>query len=124
MAATGIRAMPWPSLGPCAGERAHLDLPGAPSLQDALLAALDIPGSLGPFLGSSPIIAGAHPAFPGSPSLIEEVLAAMATWDTPWFPPGAPPGDEGVEATLEAPLSEEDYQALVDMLPGSPGPGA
>ncbi|KAM7227391.1 hypothetical protein CapIbe_021804 [Capra ibex] len=66
----------------------------------------------------------AHPAFPGSPSLLEEILAATATQDTPWSPPGAPVGDEGVEATLEAPLSEEDYQALLDMLPGSPGPGA
>ncbi|KAM7224886.1 hypothetical protein CapIbe_024024 [Capra ibex] len=83
---------------------------GSPSLQDALLAAPGIPGSPGPFPGSSPVVAGAHPAFPGSPSLLEEILAATATRDTPWSPPGAPAGDEGVEATLEAPLSEEDYQ--------------
>ncbi|KAI4534002.1 hypothetical protein MG293_014862 [Ovis ammon polii] len=123
-AATGIHATPGPSLGPCAGERAHLALPGSPSVQDALLASLGIPGSPGPFPGSSPVVAGAHPAFPGSPSLIEEILAATATRDTPWSPPGPPAWDEGVEATLEAPLSEEDYQALLDMLPGSPGPGA
>ncbi|XDB58285.1 hypothetical protein ABFV05_011904 [Capra hircus] len=110
LAATGIRATPGPSLGPCAGERARLALPGSPSLQDALLAAPGIPGSPGPFPGSSPVVAGAHPAFPGSPSLLEEILAATATRDTPWSPPGAPAGDEGVEATLEAPLSEEDYQ--------------
>ncbi|XP_017900882.1 PREDICTED: double homeobox protein 4C-like [Capra hircus] len=120
LAATGIRATPGPSLGPCAGERARLALPGSPSLQDALLAAPGIPGSPGPFPGSSPVVAGAHPAFPGSPSLLEEILAATATRDTPWSPAGAPAGDEGVEATLEAPLSEEDYQALLDMLPGSP----
>lgn len=124
MAATGIRATPGPSLGPCAGERARLALPGSPGLQDALPAAPGIPGSPGPFPGSPPVVAGAHPAFPGSPSLLEEILAATATRDTPWSPPGAPAGDEGVEATLEAPLSEEDYQALLDMLPGSPGPGA
>ncbi|KAI4529040.1 hypothetical protein MG293_020901, partial [Ovis ammon polii] len=123
-AATGIHATPGPSLGPCAGERAHLALPGSPSVQVALLASLGIPGSPGPFPGSSPVVAGAHPAFPGSPSLIEEILAATATRDTPWSPPGPPAWDEGVEATLEAPLSEEDYQALLDMLPGSPGPGA
>ncbi|XP_060252659.1 proline-rich protein 36-like [Ovis aries] len=119
-AATGIHATPGPSLGPCAGERAHLALPGSPSVQDALLASLGIPGSPGPFPGSSPVVAGAHPAFPGSPSLLEEILAATATRDTPWSPPGPPAWDEGVEATLEAPLSEEDYQALLDMLPGSP----
>ncbi|KAI4529759.1 hypothetical protein MG293_020437 [Ovis ammon polii] len=124
LAATGIHTMPGPSLGPCASEWAHLTLPGAPSLQDALQAAPGIPGSPGPFPGSSPVIAGAHPAFPESPSLLEEILAATATQDMPWSPPGAPVGDEGVEATLEAPLSEEDYQALLDMLPGSPGPGA
>ena len=40
------------------------------------------------------------------------------------FTPGAPAGEEGVEATLATPLSEDEYQALLDMLPGSPGPGA
>ncbi|KAG5202069.1 hypothetical protein JEQ12_003459 [Ovis aries] len=123
-AATGIHATPGPSLGPCAGERAHLALPGSPSVQDALLASLGIPGSPGPFPGYSPVVAGANPAFPGSPSFPEEILAATATQDKPWSPPGAPAGDEGVEATLEAPLREEDYQALLDKLPGSPGPGA
>nr|XP_042085464.1 double homeobox protein 4C-like [Ovis aries] len=83
---------------------------GSPSVQVALLAAPGIPGSPRPFPGSSPVVAGAHPAFPGSPSLLEEILAATATRDTPWSPPGAPAWDEGVEATLEAPLSEEDYQ--------------
>ena len=124
LAATGIRASPGPSPGPCADERAHLALPGSPSLQDPLLADPGIPGSPGPFPGSSPVVTGAHPAFPGSPSLLEEILAATATGDTPWSSPGAPAGDEGVEANLEAPLTEEDYQALLDMLPGSPGPRA
>ena len=117
-AATGIRATPGPSLGPSADERAHLALPGE------LLAAPGLPGSPGPFPGSSPAIAGAHPALPGSPSLLEEILAATAIQDTPWSSPGAPAGEEGVEATLATPLSEDEYQALLDMLPGSPGPGA
>nr|XP_042085466.1 double homeobox protein 4C-like [Ovis aries] len=77
--------------------------PSSPSVQVALLASLGIPGSPGPFPGSSPVVAGAHPAFPGSPSLLEEILAATATRDTPWSPPGPPAWDEGVEATLEAP---------------------
>ena len=38
--------------------------------------------------------------------------------------PGAAVEEEGVEEILEAPFGEEDYQALLDMLPGSPGPGA
>ncbi|KAI4535629.1 hypothetical protein MG293_014855 [Ovis ammon polii] len=52
--------------------------------------------------------AGAHPAFPGSPSLLEEILATMATRDMPWSSPGAPVDEEGFEAILEVPLSEED----------------
>ncbi|CAM9828924.1 unnamed protein product [Rangifer tarandus platyrhynchus] len=44
--------------------------------------------------------------------------------DTPWSSPRAAADEEGVEAILEAPLREEDYQALLDMLPGSPGPRA
>ena len=124
LAATGIHATPGPFLGPCADEQAHLALPGSPRLQDALLAAPGIPSSPGPFPGSSPVVTGAHPAFPGSPSLLEEILAAMATRDTPWYPLGAPVGDEGVEAILEAPLSQEDYEARLNMLPGSPGPRA
>nr|XP_014338334.1 PREDICTED: visual system homeobox 1 [Bos mutus] len=51
-----------------------------------------------------------------------EILAATAIQDTPWSSPGSPAGEEGVEATLETPLSEDEYQALLDMLPGSPGP--
>ena len=100
--------MPGPSLGPCADERAHLALPGSPSLQNKLLAALEIQVKPGPFMGSSPLVAGAHPAFPGSPSLLEEILATMATRDMPWSSPGAPVDEEGFEAILEAPLSEED----------------
>ncbi|KAM7224884.1 hypothetical protein CapIbe_024022, partial [Capra ibex] len=69
---------------------------GSPSLQDALLAAPGIPGSPGPFPGSSPVVAGAHPAFPGSPSLLEEILAATATRDTPWSPPGPLRGTRGL----------------------------
>ena len=121
LTATGIRATPGPSLGPYADEQAHLALPGSLRLQDELLAAPGIPGSLGPFPGSSPIVAG---AVPGSPSFLEESLAATATRDTPWSSPGAPAGDEGVEAILEACLSQEDYRALLDMLLGSPGPRA
>ncbi|XP_017900825.1 PREDICTED: double homeobox protein 4C-like, partial [Capra hircus] len=119
LAATGIRATPGPSLGPCAGERARLALPGSPSLQDALLAAPGIPGSPGPFPGSSPVVAG--PTQPsrvtqpprGNPGCHGHPGHALVSCGGPW-------GDEGVEATLEAPLSEEDYQALLDMLPGSP----
>ncbi|XDA81363.1 hypothetical protein R6Z07_011475 [Ovis aries] len=86
---------------------------GSPSVQDALLASPGIPGSPGPFPGSSPVVAGAHPAFPGSPSLLEEILAATATRDTPWSPPGPPAWDEGVEATLEAPLTKGDVPLIV-----------
>ncbi|XP_017909269.1 PREDICTED: double homeobox protein 4-like protein 4 [Capra hircus] len=124
LAATSIRATPGPSLGPCADKRAHLALPGSPRLQEEFLASPGIPGSLGAFLGSSSVITGAHPAFPGSASFLEEILAATATWDKPWSPPGAPAGDEGLEAILEACLSHEDYRALLDMLLGSPGPRA
>nr|XP_042085467.1 double homeobox protein 4C-like [Ovis aries] len=84
-------------------------LPSPTSLLDALLAAagahpasktrswppLGIPGSPGPFPGSSPVVAGAHPAFPGSPSLLEEILAATATRDTPWSPRGPLRGTRG-----------------------------
>ncbi|XP_070648273.1 double homeobox protein 4-like protein 4 [Bos indicus] len=118
LAATGTPDTPGPSLGPSADERAHLALPGE------LLAAAGLPGSPGPSPGSSPVVAGPHPALPGPPSLLEEILAATAIQDTPWSSPGSPAGEEGVEATLETPLSEDEYQALLDMLPGSPGPGA
>ncbi|XP_070216130.1 double homeobox protein 4-like protein 4 [Bos mutus] len=91
---------------------------------DKRLAALGFPGSQGPFPEFSPVIAGAHPALHRSTSLLEEILAARAIQDTPWSSPGSPAGEEGVEATLETPLSEDEYQALLDMLPGSPGPGA
>ena len=103
---------------------AQLALPGSPSLQDELLAAPGTPGSPSPFLGSSPVIAGAHPGFPGSPDLLEEIFTATATWEKPQFSPRDSVGEEGVEAILEAPLSEEDYQALLDMLSGSLGPWA
>ena len=118
LAATGTPDTPGPSLGPSADERAHLALPGE------LLAAAGLPGSPGPSPGASPVVAGPHPALPGPPSLLEEILAATAIQDTPWSSPGSPAGEEGVEATLETPLSEDEYQALLDMLPGSPGPGA
>lgn len=124
LAATGILEMQAPSAGATADAGAHPALPGAPSLQDELLAVTCIPGSLGPSLGSSPVIPVYHPALPESPSLLEEIMAATFIQDTPWSSPGAAAGEEGVEAILEAPLSEEDYQALLDMLPGSPGPRA
>ncbi|KAM7224685.1 hypothetical protein CapIbe_024228 [Capra ibex] len=44
--------------------------------------------------------------------------------DMPSSSPGASVEEEGVEEILEAPFGEEDYQALLDMLPGSPGPRA
>ncbi|CAM9829065.1 unnamed protein product [Rangifer tarandus platyrhynchus] len=122
--ATDIAASQAPSLGPYADAGAHLALPGSPSLQDELLAVTCIPGSPGPSLGSSPVIPGYHPALPGSPSLLEEIMAASSIQDTPWSSPRAAADEEGVEAILEAPLREEDYQALLDMLPGSPGPRA
>nr|CAI9699627.1 unnamed protein product [Rangifer tarandus platyrhynchus] len=122
--ATDIAASQAPSLGPYADAGAHLALPGSPSLQDELLAVTCIPGSPGPSLGSSPVIPGYHPALPGSPSLLEEIMAASSIQDTPWSSPRAAVDEEGVEAILEAPLREEDYQALLDMLPGSPGPRA
>ena len=126
LAATGVLDTMELSLGPSAHAGAHLALPGSPSLQDVHLAISCIPGSPGPSLGSSPVIPGYHPALPGSPSLLEEIMAATSIQDTPWSSPGAA-AEEGVEAYLEAPLSEEDYQdyqALLDMLPGSPGPRA
>nr|CAI9699636.1 unnamed protein product [Rangifer tarandus platyrhynchus] len=122
--ATDIAASQAPSLGPYADAGAHLALPGSPSLQDELLAVTCIPGLPGPSLGSSPVIPGYHPALPGSPSLLEEIMAASSIQDTPWSSPRAAADEEGVEAILEAPLREEDYQALLDMLPGSPGPRA
>ncbi|CAI9159204.1 unnamed protein product [Rangifer tarandus platyrhynchus] len=78
------------------------------------------------------------PSLPRSTSLLDELLAATGILetqapsagdaadarDTPWSSPRAAADEEGVEAILEAPLREEDYQALLDMLPGSPGPRA
>ncbi|CAM9828642.1 unnamed protein product [Rangifer tarandus platyrhynchus] len=78
------------------------------------------------------------PSLPRSTSLLDELLAATGILetqapsagdaadarDTPWSSPRAAVDEEGVEAILEAPLREEDYQALLDMLPGSPGPRA
>ena len=81
------------------------------------------PGHKGRFPGFSPDLPGAHPAFSQSPSILQEIRAATATQDTPWSFPQVPSGNKGVEAILEVPLSE-DYQALRDMLSGSPGPGA
>nr|CAI9699642.1 unnamed protein product [Rangifer tarandus platyrhynchus] len=128
LAATGILETQAPSAGDAADARVHPALPGEPSiledLQDELLAVTCIPGSPGPSLGSSPVIPGYHPALPGSPSLLEEIMAASSIQDTPWSSPRAAADEEGVEAILEAPLREEDYQALLDMLPGSPGPRA
>ncbi|XDA85075.1 hypothetical protein R6Z07_015114 [Ovis aries] len=76
---------------------------GSPSVQVALLAAPGIPGSPGPFPGSSPVVAGAHPAFPGSPSLLEEILAATATRDTPWSPRGPLRGTRGLRPPWKHP---------------------
>nr|XP_042098560.1 double homeobox protein 4C-like [Ovis aries] len=92
-AATGIHATPGPSWGPVP-VNGHTS-PSQAQLQVASLASLGIPGSPGPFPGSSPVVAGAHPAFPGSPSLLEEILAATATRDTPWSPRGPLRGTRG-----------------------------
>ena len=82
-----------------------------------------IPGLLDPFLGSFTVLTGGHPALPGSPSLLEEIVAAKSIKDIPRSYPGAAV-EEGVEAFLEVPLSEDEYQALLNMLPGFPGPQA
>lgn len=106
-----------PSLGPSADAQAHPALFDSPSLQDEIPAATCILGSLGPSLGSSTVIAGDHPALPRSPSILEEIMAAKAIKDIPWSYPGTAVEEEGVEAFLEAPLSENDHQVLLDMLP-------
>ncbi|KAJ1066587.1 hypothetical protein K5549_019720, partial [Capra hircus] len=105
-----------PRGGPCPARRTQPPRRGRPRLAGAFPGALCRRSATGSSRWHTQPLRGAHPAFPGSPSLLEEILAATATRDTPWSPPGAPAGDEGVEATLEAPLSEEDYQALLDML--------
>ncbi|KAM7240222.1 hypothetical protein CapIbe_009717 [Capra ibex] len=73
--------------------------------------------------GSSSTSSGGHPALPGSPSLLEEIVAAKSIKDIPLSYLGAAV-EEGVEAFLEVPLSEDEYQALLNMLPGFPGPQA
>ncbi|CAI9159223.1 unnamed protein product [Rangifer tarandus platyrhynchus] len=61
------------------------------------------------------------PSLPRSTSLLDELLAATGILETQ-----APSAGDAADARaiLEAPLREEDYQALLDMLPGSPGPRA
>ncbi|KAM7224893.1 hypothetical protein CapIbe_024031 [Capra ibex] len=61
----------------------------------------------------------------------EETKCSPASWSSRWsldleakWGRGAAVEEEGVEEILEAPFGEEDYQALLDMLPGSPGPRA
>ena len=121
LADTGIRDMTGPSLVSCANEGAYLTLPDSSSLQDELLAATVIPDTQAPSPGSSTVIVGDHPALPWTPSLLEEILAARAIQDTPSSSLEAAAEEEGVEEILEAPLSEDDYQALLAMLPVSPG---
>lgn len=107
MGATGVLDMTGPSLRASADARAHLGLPGSPSLQEELLAATCIPGPPGPSPGSSTVVAGDHPALPGPHSLLEEGLAARAIRDAPRSSPRAAAEEGGVEAILEAPLSED-----------------
>ena len=52
-----------------------------------------------------------------------EIVAAKSIKDIPRSYPGAAV-EEGVEAFLEVPLSEDEYQALLNVLPGFPGPQA
>nr|XP_005902801.1 PREDICTED: double homeobox protein 4 [Bos mutus] len=121
LAAKGISDMPGPSMGPSANKCAPLAIPVSPSLQDMLLASTCILGSRGPSPRSCTAVSGEHQALPRSPSLLEEILAETGIQDMPWASLRATVEEEGVEAILETPLSEDDYQALLDMLPGSTG---
>ncbi|CAM9828570.1 unnamed protein product [Rangifer tarandus platyrhynchus] len=60
--------------------------------------------------------AGAHPALPVATSFLDELLDATGIEDSQ--APSPEPGNPGGTPR------EEDYQALLDMLPGSPGPRA
>ncbi|XP_068403381.1 double homeobox protein 4-like protein 4 [Eschrichtius robustus] len=65
-----------------------------------------------------------HSALPGSSSLLDELLSDADILDKAGPFPNADAEEEELAATLEAPLSEEEFQALLDMLPGSPVPQA
>ncbi|KAJ8789719.1 hypothetical protein J1605_004853 [Eschrichtius robustus] len=65
-----------------------------------------------------------HSALPGSSSLLDELLSDADILDTAGPFPNSDTEEEELAATLEAPLSEEEFQALLDMLPGSPVPQA
>lgn len=58
----------------------------------------------------------------GSGSLLDELLsdASLLEKAQPFLSDGTP--EEGLWPTLEEPLSDDEFQALLDMLPGSPGP--
>lgn len=57
-----------------------------------------------------------------TPSLLDELLAVTELQEKAQpFLNGHPPAEEP-PGTLEGPLSEEEFQALLDMLQSSPGP--
>ncbi|XP_064337769.1 double homeobox protein 4-like protein 4 [Camelus dromedarius] len=58
----------------------------------------------------------------GSGSLLDELLsdASLLEKAQHFLSDGTP--EEGLWPTLEEPLSDDEFQALLDMLPGSPGP--
>lgn len=61
-------------------------------------------------------------AFQGSSNLLEEIMAAAGILPEAGPLPDVEEQEELPLGDLEAPLSEEDFQALLDMLPSSPGP--
>lgn len=63
-----------------------------------------------------------HSALPGSSSLLDELLSDVDILDKARPFLNVDTEEEELAATLEAPLSEEEFQALLDMLPGSPVP--
>ncbi|XP_061035701.1 double homeobox protein 4-like protein 4 [Eubalaena glacialis] len=65
-----------------------------------------------------------HSALLGSSSRLDELLSDADILDKAGPLPNADAEEEELAATLEAPLSEEEFQALLDMLPGSPVPQA
>ncbi|KAM7224897.1 hypothetical protein CapIbe_024035 [Capra ibex] len=113
LVATGMLALLGPSPGADAFQGVDPALPGAPSLLDELLAATGIPDMKVPSPGAA-ADQGVDPPFPRAPSLPDELLAAMGVPD--------------MKALSQEPLLSKGWtlpsQALLDMLPGSPGPRA
>ncbi|XP_032486525.1 double homeobox protein 4-like protein 4 [Phocoena sinus] len=61
-----------------------------------------------------------YSAFPGSSSFLDELLSDVDILDTSGPFLNVDTEEEELAATLEAPLSEEEFKALLDILPGSP----